>query len=197
MAGKMTLLYVKETRHILAFASRTAVPKTIEGYSGLGDDDKKQVREDELDRVAGAELVIANNLRPTDPQVDLRIPKNALDVGFCDIDPQLMNAPRRFVLDAEDKPVAVGGQISNVALAAAGRDQITVSVSPAVASGEAKLWARIQPEDPGGDPQTVTGKLVPSVNGGASATLPISALPSGDYAALVLVAGYPAKFTKL
>lgn len=195
MATNLTLIFVAETRSVVAVATRTALSGQFETYSGLSDAEKKPIHAKELEALVGNTLPIANNLRPTDPQVDISIPRSELDAVLSASDANLMLAPLTYSVNAQGEFDGVTGTISAVALQT-GRTAVKVSVSPAV-TGTAKVWMRIQPANSSHLPQTVTGQLSSAIDSGNSVTIPITVLPSGDFVVLAMAEKYPPKFAVL
>jgi hypothetical protein len=166
MTDKMTLLFIKQTGHILAAVTRGADPTG-------------EISAEDLAR--GGLLV-----RGFNGDTQFEVPSRELDVLTVDLEPALLLQPRAFVVDENQKvPVPVsGGTVNAVDLSVT---QVTVTPSEGQVPEDTKVWVQIT----GGDltqPLIATG-TVPT--DGTAVALPLIPLNAGHYKVLTFVATLP------
>jgi hypothetical protein len=172
MSEKMTIVFVKETGHVVAALTRATDPEATIAP----------------DVLAGDALVVRYVGLPTAAGYSdsaFLIQPDQLDVLIPDFDEDKITNPRGFFVDPDQqvKPVnsvnAVGATFPSVA-------QIQVTVAVAVTQ-ESKIWVQIV--DPAtNERQIVTGKIAA---GATNVSLNLSPLdPTTNYDVLALVVGY-------
>ena len=175
MNEKMTLLFARETGHVLALLTRAAdadAPATP------------------LELTGGALVVryVGDTKRPFTPDARFFVPADELGAETVDFDAGVLSNPRAFSLD-EDKnvqPLDLTQDVTEADPPAGSATQIEVKVDTAVPE-DAPVWLHITDGDPART-QTRTGKI-PS--GDSGVVINVAQLASGDYFVLALVAGFP------
>jgi hypothetical protein len=173
MSGKVLLLYVKETGHVLAALTVAA---------DLGEDVKAEA-------LAGAALSVryASALPISLGPTKIFVAADQLLVMTADYDADIMADPRAFFVEEVDgqKKVSPLDQLTAVTAANQGFTQVRVSeASPGTVADEVKVWIQLAGPDPE-DVQVATGKFT-----GGVANVNVKALkPGTPYMVLLLVAG--------
>lgn len=176
MSEKMTLLFVKETGHIVAALTRAADPEA----------------ELTTDLLAGEALLVRyfGNVQAIGyGNTEFLIPPEELDVAITDLDDGVISNPRGFFVDDEKQPQPLNLVAAvSAATPLAQASQIRINAAPTEAS---KVWIQIVGPPPA-TPQVAT-KEIPA--GGPNVTIDIRPLdqPATQYHVLVLVAGLQAR----
>jgi hypothetical protein len=173
MNEKMTLLFVKHTRHVLALLTRAA---DAEGAAAA-------------EELAGAALLVryvGDTTRTFTPQANFNVPADELDAKTVDFDPDTFENPRAFSLDEEN--VVRPHDLTASGLAAAppsgSTTQVKVSLTANV-SDDTPVWLNVTD---GTSAQTRTGQIAAGTN---SVNINVAQLSPGTYYVLALVAGFP------
>ncbi len=169
MNDKMTVLYVKQTGHVLAAVTRVAAP------------DGKIVP----DELAGSGLLVrglGNNLQT------FELPTPELDVQVVNLESNLLLRPWAYSFDDASKSVSlVTAAISATTVLT--KTQVTVTLGQAVVATTAKLMIQIQ----GGSLAKPLIIKIPDTQIGTTTTtvinVPIVTLDDGDYQMVIFVSG--------
>src|ERR1044071_7586996 len=147
MNEKMTVLFVKETRHVLALLTRAADPEAAAAATEL----------------AGESLLVryvGDTTRTFTPDANFNVPADELDAQTVDFDPDVFAQPRNFSLE-EDKNVKPHDLVTTApaaALPASSDSQIEVTAGAAVAD-DTPVWLNITD---GSTSKTRTDKIAAS-----------------------------------
>lgn len=159
MSDKMTLLFVKETGHVVAGLTRAADPE-----ANLT-----------ADVLAGEALSVRLN-----PDTEFLVEPDQLDVLITDFDEGVLAAPRMFFVD-QDKKVQPVDVTTTVSASFSGTAQLTVTTS---VTEERKVWVEIVGPTPNSR-QIVTDKLAAATG---DVTINLRPLVAGTaYDILVLI----------
>ena len=178
MTEKMTVLYVKETGHVLAALTRVAAPGgkiTQEDVVGQG-----------LPfRVADLGAILQFN-----------VPVNDLEMLVVDLDTDLLLWYSQYSADEQQKTINIINRPASNFTVTLVSSQVTVLLGTEVLNTTAKI--RVQIEGGGlASSLNILGEATVTPNQATDATGPLSAilqfptnLLSGDYRLLILAAGY-------
>lgn len=173
MSEKITVLYVKQTGHVLAVLTRAAdaeAEPTVEQLTG----EALPVRRLGLHSAGWF------------PSVEFLVPASELKAKNVDIKPGVIENPRGFYLDENDElqPLDTTNSISSATLSGT---QVTVTVGGPVATAEADVLIHIT------DPNPANAQTQTAVKAATSPTVNvnISPLSAGTHHVLTLVAKVP------
>jgi hypothetical protein len=196
MNEKMTLLFLKQTGHVLASLTRVAVPAIALQTGKETEQQKKDNEAFELRALAGEQLIVrsylADSATPLKVVVETAFPISSPDlrVFTFDLNPEVLLDPRAHIVNTAQEIEPARSDVTSLIFTPTS-STINVKLPPDVST---PTQVRVQTHLKGGsdpDPQPLKGI---TTNVGSTTIQEItfpSSLVSGDtYQALILVAGF-------
>lgn len=143
MSQKMTLIYLKKTRNILAAVTRAAPPEDAILKGNESDEQKKKIEETELGILVGDQLVArgVRDIVPTPPKsydTEFNFPRDELGVLTVDPDNRVLASPRSYYLDPDQE---LRNALLFSSITATG-SKVTVSL-PSDVTRDTEIWLQI------------------------------------------------------
>ena len=186
MSTKMSLVILKETGNVLAYATRTAAPPGLAELDSLEEEDQKALKAQELADLVGEKLSFRY---PWDPTLagfkaaEFEVSADELDVAVIDYEPAVADDPHSHYLDAAGQITFGAGKVK--AIKGAADAKITVEVASAISSGARKVWLRVRGTRD--EHWRMAKGTIEAAETDAELSMP--ELPPGDYLAFAAVTG--------
>lgn len=182
MKKKMTLLYFKPTKAVLAAVTRVGEPAAAEDQQA----DKRTPEQKEADEVAalvGSEirLRLGGKVGLPESEAEFVIPGSELGVVSGEFESSILTAPRDYYLDSSNAPQPAD-MVASVVLK---NNQVEITVPASTAEIEFRAYV-----EPQGTTDALAATPKKSTSDGSAIVLPIATLPSGNYLVIAFASGF-------